>query len=190
MNLNLHHLSNEELGKLFPVSLTLYDPEWPVLFQKERFNIISLIGEFGIGDIQHFGSTAIPTIKSKPTIDILIEVPHHETINKHFIKIMGLNKYHYILMEDTPPPYGMFVKGYTEKGFRGQAYHLHIAPKSHHILWDRLLFKDYLINNPVVAKEYEKIKIELANKFPNNREDYTKGKSAFVNKIMDIILRL
>ena len=43
--------------------------------------------------------------------------------------------------------------------------------------WDRLLFRDYLIAHPAVAREYEDLKARLASTFPNDRVAYTNGKT-------------
>lgn len=74
----------------------------------------------------------------------------------------------------------MLVKGYTIDGYKGQAYHIHVRYKGD---WDELFFRDYLINQPDIAKEYEKLKIDLAKKHKYNRELYTEAKSDFVYKI-------
>jgi GrpB-like predicted nucleotidyltransferase (UPF0157 family) len=48
--------------------------------------------------------------------------------------------------------------------------------------WDRLLFRDYLIEHPDVAKEYLDLKFDLAKNHPNDRVAYTKGKTEFVER--------
>jgi GrpB-like predicted nucleotidyltransferase (UPF0157 family) len=82
----------------------------------------------------------------------------------------------------------VIMKGYTPDGFKGQCYHIHMAPQGHTGLRDRLYFRDYLISHPVVAKEYEYLKLELALKFKNDREAYTDGKSVFVERITRIVI--
>ena len=73
-----------------------------------------------------------------------------------------------------------FVKGYTEQGFRGQAYHVHIRYKGD---WDEIRFKDYLLNHKEMAKEYETLKLKLAGRYKNDREAYTDSKTDFIEKI-------
>lgn len=46
--------------------------------------------------------------------------------------------------------------------------------------WDRLLFRDYLIDQPEVAKEYEILKGRLASVSPGDRVAYTRGKAEFI----------
>lgn len=50
---------------------------------------------------------------------------------------------------------------------------------------DELYFRDYLNDNYEKAKEYEKLKEELYNKYKPNRDLYTAGKSDFVRAITE-----
>ena len=183
---DLNELSPEELGELFPIEIVPFNPKWNELYQQEWHEIKKLLA-FTAKRIEHFGSTAIPNMAAKPTIDILVEIPDDEVIKPLLIDQMINSGYHYIPRNDCPPPYMMFVKGYTPEGYKGQCYHLHMAPKDHVGLWDRLYFRDYLIANPVVAKEYETLKLELALKLRNDRDGYTQGKSEFIQKVMETI---
>ena len=51
--------------------------------------------------------------------------------------------------------------------------------------WDRLLFRDYLIEHPEAAKEYEDSKIRLGSVSPNDRLAYTQGKTDFTTRITE-----
>lgn len=189
MSKDLHSLSPEELGKLFPIHIAEPDPAWPELFETEKQRLYKLLGKNKALNIEHFGSTAVPGLAAKPTIDILVEVPKSESVKHGIIKVMTSYGYEYILRTDSPPPYMMFVKGYTPKGFKGQCYHIHIAPADHAGLWDRLYFRDYLIAHPETAKEYEDLKRMLAAEHKYNREDYTDAKKEFVQRITEIAKR-
>ncbi len=47
-------------------------------------------------------------------------------------------------------------------------------------------YRDYLNDNFELAKEYEKLKQDLFNKYKPNRDLYTLGKTDFVNKIITL----
>jgi len=182
---DLDSLSTEELGKLFSVIIADPNPEWKTLFEAEKNELIRILGQKVAVRIEHFGSTAIPNLKAKPTIDILVEIPKDESIKDEIIEKMKLEGYHYIPRKDCPPPYIMFVKGYTDEGIKGQSFHIHMAEEEHNGLWDRLYFRDYLIDNNGIAKEYERIKQELAQEFKYDREAYMEGKKDFILKITE-----
>ena len=51
---------------------------------------------------------------------------------------------------------------------------------------DELFFRDYLINNPLIAKEYSKLKLNLASEYKYNRDAYTNSKTEFIQKYTEI----
>jgi GrpB-like predicted nucleotidyltransferase (UPF0157 family) len=50
-----------------------YDPQWPAMFEAERLRIQEKLGHL-VREIHHVGSTAVPGMKAKPEIDLLIVV--------------------------------------------------------------------------------------------------------------------
>lgn len=52
-------------------------------------------------------------------------------------------------------------------------------------LWKRhLLFRDYLRDNPEVARQYADLKRRLAVQYSNDREMYTDSKTEFISNII------
>ncbi|MBT3217620.1 MAG: GrpB family protein [Proteobacteria bacterium] len=180
---HLHNLlRSKELGQRFPVEVVEYDPLWLERFDEEAE---FLDGEFGpdcVTRIEHFGSTAVPGLSSKPTIDILVELPSFEVGEQEVKPRLVEAGYIYFWRSDCPPGHMMFVKGYGEEG--GQKYHLHLAP-SGHPLWDRLLFCRYLERHPNMAHQYGSLKRRLAKVHRHDREAYTNGKTAFVTEVTE-----
>jgi len=177
---DLNKLTTEELGLLFPIIIVDYDPGWHKLYSVEKRNILQALGIHNVLRIEHIGSTAVPGLCAKPTIDILIEipgVPNCDTLIKDLQKI----HYQHIPKQDNPPPHCMFAKGYSGSGITGQTYHLHLRYRGDH---DELVFRDYLINNPETAQEYGDLKRKLAEEFKNDREKYTEGKGQFIRRII------
>lgn len=177
--MSLDQLKPEKLGQLFPIILTASNPEWISIYKKEEKEIIEIIGQENIDRIEHIGSTAIPGLISKPTIDILLEVKR-ELKNEYIINNLKSINYHYIPKPENPPPHMMFVKGYTEQGFKGQAYHIHVRYLGD---WDELYFRDYLKKHPELTNEYGLLKMELAKKYRNDRDGYTEAKTDFIKRI-------
>jgi GrpB-like predicted nucleotidyltransferase (UPF0157 family) len=179
-NTHLNEMTNEELGKLFPVIISDPDPEWSRMFREEKIRIRKALGKRNIVKVEHIGSTAVPGLKAKPTIDILLEIP--VTADKENIveKLAGLN-YLFTSKPENPAPQMMCMKGYTLNGFVGQSYHIHVRYPGD---WDELVFRDYLRAHPDAASEYEALKVRLAIRYKNDREGYTEGKTEFVRKII------
>lgn len=179
---NLDHMTPEELGRLFPVFISDPDPSWPELFRLEKTEIEKVPGIQKIIRIEHIGSTAVPGLKAKPTIDILLEIPESADTDELTAGLMRMG-YHFISRPENPAPHMMFVKGYTLKGFRGQAFHVHVRYTGD---WDEICFRDYLRLNPVTAGEYGELKVRLAERYRNDREKYTDAKSEFIKKVTEI----
>ena len=181
----LDQMTLEELGKLFPIVLTEHDPKWQDHYNKEEENIRNAVGSDDIIRIQHIGSTAVKDLISKPSIDILVEIKE-ETDTKMVIEKIRNIGYHYTHQPENPPPHMMFVKGYTEQGFKGQAFHIHIRYPGD---WDEIYFRDYLKDHPKVAGQYAELKLKLARKYRNDRDGYTKAKTEFIQKISKLARR-
>ncbi len=101
-------------------------------------------------------------------------------VDKDIVKEILLDN-HYILMCETPDKIS-FNKGYTANGYADKVFHIHIKKYGD---CDELYFRDYLNDNDKKAKEYEKLKEELYNKYNPNRDLYTAGKSDFVNAVTE-----
>lgn len=85
-------------------------------------------------------------------------------------------------MQDNPDPQRMFfVKGLPPNSPR--THHIHMV-KPDSILWERLLFRDYLRQHPDEAKNYGQLKRQLANRFTREREAYTQGKAEYIQSVM------
>ena len=66
-------MRDEELWQLFPIILVPYDTSWPEAYRSESLRLREAVGS-DIVRISHIGSTAVPGLTAKPTIDILLEI--------------------------------------------------------------------------------------------------------------------
>jgi len=55
-------LRSEELGLLFPIFFSKYDPQWPAQYEAEKPDIIRAVGRDNIVRISHYSSTSVPGI--------------------------------------------------------------------------------------------------------------------------------
>ena len=179
---SLTDMTNEELWRLFPIILSRHNPAWKDRYFTEKAVIETEIGAANIIRISHIGSTAVPNLLAKPTIDILLEVKEATDLDQLIAALQGIG-YIYSPQPNNPAPHMMFMKGYTPEGFKGQAYHLHVRYGGD---WDELYFRDYLISHPKTAEEYVKLKIKLKEKFEFDRDGYTAAKTDFIRKTTKI----
>lgn len=172
----LKDLSLEELWELFPIYFVDSNAEFKKQFSEEKENLNLLLDDYA-KRISHIGSTAIKSIKTKPIVDILIEI---DFSNKDEVKEI-LHSNNYILMDEQADKIS-FNKGYTANGYADRVFHIHLKKCGD---CDELYFRDYLNAHYEKAKEYEKLKEELYNKYNPNRDLYTAGKSDFVQAITE-----
>lgn len=166
----LTDLSLEELWHLFPIILTPHQDSWASWYEEEEDLLQKKLPY--INRISHIGSTAIKGIWAKPTIDILVE-SHKEKLAdlKNAIERCG-----YICMAESCNRID-FNKGYTIEGFAERTFHLHLRHIGDN---DELYFRDYLLENASVAKEYELLKFNLWKQYEHDRDAYTSHKSDFI----------
>ncbi|MCH2082289.1 MAG: GrpB family protein [Saprospiraceae bacterium] len=179
---NIDHLTAEDWGNLFPIMISPYNPNWPVLFNEEKERIKNTLSYLVNLQIEHFGSTSVPGLQAKDTIDILIGIPHAELFAQQIIDSMNEIGYHYFLQQDNEADYMVFGKGYKLEGRKEQTFHVHMSATNHPI-WERIYFRDFLREHPETAKKYADLKIQLAKKFRNRRVDYRIAKTDFVTRI-------
>jgi len=172
----LDQMNGEELGRLFPIIIREHDPMWHDLYLLEKTNIEQSIGLNNIIRINHYGSTSVYNLYAKPTIDILLEIQYDMDTVQTISLLKGIG-YSYSPQPNNPAPHMMFMKGYTQSGFSGQAYHVHVRYSGD---WDELYFRDFLILYPDIAKKYGELKLQLKEKYEFDRDGYTSSKSCFI----------
>lgn len=173
--MELKNMTLEELWNLFPITFVDYTDKFKKIYFEEEQTLKLLLGNY-IKRINHIGSTSIKNIKTKPIVDILIEI---NIDDKDFIKEILLNN-GYIMMNENQNKLS-FNKGYTIDGYADRVFHIHIKNYGD---CDELYFRDYLNDNMTKAKAYEQLKLELYDKYKLNRNLYTDGKSQFVSRIV------
>lgn len=159
------------------IDIVSYDPRWTDRFSEEAEFLKKKFPAI-IKRIEHFGSTAVPNISSKPVVDMLVEISSLKEVKEKVVPVLTTLGYDYFWRPeiDSPPMYAWFIKR-DKDGKR--THHIHMV-EANSGLWDRLYFRDYLREYPKVAKEYEELKTALAGLYPHDREKYTKAKTRFI----------
>lgn len=159
------------------MKLSPYSQQWKNLYEEETVRIKDIIGDLVI-DIQHIGSTAIPGMIAKPIIDIAVMLPSLDKA-KDLIKPLVNLGYNY------DEPASSSERYFFRKGEPVQ-YHLSLTAPNVSFWRKQILFRDYLISHPSIAKEYEELKVKLIEKDPTGRGDYLNEKSPFIQKILKL----
>ena len=169
------------------VGIVPYDPSWPARFEQERCHLLDCLPNELILRIEHFGSTAVPGLAAKPVVDMLVEVTDLQAVRERVVPVLEAQGYEYFWRptrgDDGPPYYAWFIKRDPATGVR--SHHIHMVESDFSEHWDRLLFRDYLIRHPDVAREYEALKFRIAAEHTHDRVRYTREKADFIDAVTE-----
>ena len=178
-----------------------YNPIWVKEFKKLKKELASIL-KFLNPQIEHIGSTSVPSISAKPIIDIAIGVSKNTELDLT-IGPMVENKFiYYEVYNKVMPKRRLFVglknkndphkfkKIYSndeeiphEKIHCFRLCHIHIC-KFGTSEWERhIAFRDYLKEYDKIKKEYEILKIRLSQEDWIDGNEYNLGKNNFIKKI-------
>lgn len=162
-----------------PVVIADYDPAWPDQYESLHAAIALMLGKLAVS-IEHIGSTSVPGLAAKPTIDILVGV---ETLDKADLCVPLLVSLGYTYapgLEDEMP----FRRYFSMAGSGNQpGVHIHLVETSHRFYQRHLDFRDYLRAHAEAAAEYGALKRRLAEQYGDDRGGYTDAKTAFITDI-------
>lgn len=161
-----------------PIELHPCDPDWPDAFVRERALIAPLFAEHP-RLIEHMGSTSVPGLPAKPIIDIIVLV---DDLAAAMDAIPALEETGYSFWRDNPDKTKLFlVRGLPPAPRR--THHLHIYDDADEVQ-RHLIFRDHLRSSAEARAAYLALKQELAARFRDDREAYSKGKTAFVDGLV------
>ena len=154
-----------------------YDRSWPGRFEEERARLAEIIAPWLAGPIEHVGSTAVPGLAAKPVIDVMAAV---ESLEASRPAIEALTRDGWCYFPYRPESMHWLCKPSPA----ARTHHLHLIPFGSPLWAERLAFRDHLRTHPDVAREYERLKRELAERYRFDREAYTDAKGAFVERVV------
>jgi GrpB-like predicted nucleotidyltransferase (UPF0157 family) len=155
------------------VRIVPHDPAWSRRFEDEKSQLGAAIGRWLTGGIHHVGSTAVPGLAAKPTIDILAGVADLGSSRECF-EVLAELRYHYA------PYRAAEMHWFCKPSPLQRDYHLHLVPTGSARYRDELAFRDLLIGEPQLAVHYESLKRRLAAEHQHDREAYTQAKASFI----------
>ena len=163
--------------------ITDYSPKWEAMYLAEKKELLKIFGNL-LHTIHHIGSTAIPTTKAKPEIDILIVLKDVSDLTSYDQQIEALG---YRVRGECLENGGTKGRYYYSKDINNVRTHkLHICELGHSEIMAKLLFVKYLKEHETAAKEYALLKEQLSQSYNygNYIEKYLAGKSDFIIDIL------
>jgi len=147
-----------------------HNPLWPRAFAEEAVRITSAVGSIALA-IDHYGSTAVPGLRAKPIIDLLIGVADIDD-GLRIVEPMASLGYDYAGSQGIPDHHIFgrpLIRGYLA----------HVVVHKGDQWVSSLRFRDRLRADPGLRAAYQALKDCLAAE-ATSRAAYTAGKSEFI----------
>lgn len=155
-----------------------YNPASPKLFNDEKNRLAGFFT--GNYQIEHIGSTAVPSLGGKGIIDIMIAVPQGQMQN---ISQQAQNA-GYIFRPLASTETRLFLRTeYPEDFSNENAYHLHITFPESDDWKEAIAFRDYLRTHPEELNRYSEVKQKAASEANEETDKYKSIKEAVLKEI-------
>ncbi|MEV4345052.1 GrpB family protein [Actinoplanes sp. NPDC049596] len=158
------------------IKIVDYDPAWPI-------QAAAAIAEFApalsgvVAEIEHIGSTAVPGLAAKPTIDLMAAAPLLGPVAARAERLAALG-YH-------PHDNGMRDRLlYVRFDGPSRSHILHVVTLASWPTRNQRLLRDYLRCHPAEAERYGRLKKELAAA-GTHPADYAAAKTGLIQELTD-----
>ncbi|BFG69455.1 GrpB family protein [Sediminibacterium sp. KACHI17] len=137
--------------------------------------------------ILHVGSTSIPRLWAKPILDIDIVIEDRSLLTALIAKLEKAG-YEYRGDQGVPGRFAFRQRStqvpLTQAKKIWQAHHLYACFADALALKNHILFKEALLNNPILIDQYNQLKRSLVDEANITREEYTKRKTTFILSVL------
>lgn len=147
-----------------------YNPLWPRAFAEEAARIRAAVGPLALA-IEHYGSTAVPGLRAKPILDLMIGVADIDDGLKMTAPMTALG-YDYATNHGIPEHH-IFGLG------TARTHLAHVVAHGGDQWRQSLRFRDRLREDARLRAAYQDLKERLARE-TSSRAAYTDGKTEFV----------
>lgn len=161
------------------VRLQRYDPEWVRRFEAERAALEQALAPWLDGRVEHIGSTSVPGLAAKPTLDMIAGVRDLEESRAAIGPLAAMG---YVHAPHRPRALWFYKPPDSEPA--EHTHHLHLTRPGSDLWRERLGFRDALRANPALAREYEALKRHLAVVHRNDEAAYGRAKRTFVTGVL------
>ncbi|RCS66189.1 GrpB family protein [Brachybacterium sp. JB7] len=162
------------------VEIVPYDDGWPSRFLASAAELSAVLPD---AVIEHVGSTSVPGLSSKDTIDIAVGVRDVGTVlTGPVLAALGAAGFAYMPRSFADDPDHAFLHRIVDDH---RTDHVHVVPSGSVTFTDYLLFRGFLRADPDAACRYGAAKLDLARRYADRRSVYVDEKQAVVDRLMD-----
>ena len=149
-----------------------YDPTWVDRFRVIAQSLENIFASDALA-IEHIGSTSVPGMQAKPTIDVLVVISPAADLDIHKVEMEERYEYEGWKVKQDSRLYREIKDGEI-------LANIHIFPEGHTHIDDMLRLRDYLRTHPADVEEYSELKKSLRDAYPNDYAEYRKQKDAYM----------
>jgi GrpB-like predicted nucleotidyltransferase (UPF0157 family) len=175
-------IRDHSVGARPQIALVQYETAWAEVFAAEAERLHGAVRN-NLYFVDHVGSTAVRGLIAKPVIDLLVTLPDWSAagvVSRELQaqgyrieqRVRGANPRHFMTRLD---PSG------------GPTFNLHLVPPGSEWGLRMLAFRDALLADRSLVRQYGALKQELADLHPEDLAAYTRGKATFVG---DAVLQI
>lgn len=163
------------------VEVIPHDASWRTQFDGEAQQLVDALATLA-PTIEHIGSTSVPGMPAKPTIDVLMMVDEVQDVLAYNDALAALG-YDYRPASLTSSDDQLFLRKVAPSGTR--THHLHVVARRSPNGDDYLAFRDFLRTHEDEAQAYAQLKLELAERYATERMRYVTEKARYVDDLME-----
>jgi len=158
------------------VYVSPYQAKWKSEFVR-LCNHLTTILEDEVLAIRHVGSTSVEGCHAKPILDVDIVLNHPDDLMN--VRTL-LEKRGYYFRGDLGIP-ERFAFGYGSSSF--MRHHLYVVLPQSDAYLSHIALRDSLRANTEYLEEYSRVKLQMADRFPNDIDAYIDGKGETIRTI-------
>ena len=155
-----------------------YQTNYPAIYEKEKEELLRIYKD-RIKQIDHVGSTSIKDIVSKPIIDITIQTNDLDDFKKFTESNVDGETY---TVKKEPTMGGDYLIRKEEDGKVKAFIHVYKTGDMNGLA--TIMFRDYMNNHEDEKKRYEKLKMDLYEKYKDDRQSYVYGKDEYIKGVI------
>lgn len=175
-------VTDDQAGDAAAISLSPYDPQWAVLFERERTGLEVVLADLLVGPVEHIGSTSVPGLAAKPIIDMMAPVRSLAEAAAAVEAVTALGYRHGV---HRPEEAHYFFRPDTDHWWE-RTHQLHLTEPTS-LLWRRrIAFRDALRRRADHRDRYVQLKRDLAQAHGTDLTAYARDKDDFVNDVLGV----
>lgn len=170
-------IMSSPLSEDAPIAVVRYSATWPGLFAAEALVLRAALEPWLVAEVEHIGSTAVVGLAAKPVVDIMVPVRDLESSRRAIPAAQSVGYCYYPYKPDQ-------MHWFCKPSPAARTHHLHLIPWRSQLWQERLAFRDALRKCSSLAQQYASLKLELAARYPLDREAYTEAKAPFIASVL------